>query len=50
MSGTTIGIIIAVVVIIAILVYVFKDKIFSSKGRGGGQPPVPPMPPSDPMI
>jgi len=35
----TIGIII-VVVVIAILLYVFKDKIF---GKGGsGQPPMPP--------
>lgn len=45
----TIGIIIAVIVVIAILLYVFKDKIF---GKGGsGQPPVPPQgpPPMPPM-
>ena len=47
MSATTIGIIVAVVVVVAILLYVFKDKIF---GKKGGQPPmVPPTPPAPPM-
>jgi len=40
MSPTIIGIIIAVVVIIAILLYVFKDKIF--KKKPGGPPMAPP--------
>ncbi len=47
MSATTIGIIIAIIVIVAILLYVFKDKIFGNKG--GGQPPMnPPSPPKPP--
>ena len=53
MDGTTIGIIIAIIVIVGILVYVFKDKIFVSKGSGGeppsGMPPTPPTPPTPPV-
>ena len=46
MSATTIGIIVAIIVIVAVLIYVFKDKIF---GKGnGGEPPTPPMPPQGP--
>ncbi len=48
MSPTTIGIIVAIIVIVAVLIYVFKDKIFG-KDDGGSEPPfTPPTPPTPP--
>ena len=41
MSGTTIGIIIAIIVIVAVLIYIFKDKIFGKDGPPQ-EPPTPP--------
>ena len=46
MTPTTIGIIIAVVVIVGVLIYLFKDKIF--KKKQGGPPMMPPTPPTPP--
>ena len=47
MNSTVIGIIIAVVVIVAILLYVYKDKIFKKKS-GGPRPLAPRTPPRPP--
>lgn len=48
MSSTTIGIIIAIVVVAAILVYIFKDKIFKNKQGGGPSMTPPSAPPAGP--
>ncbi len=45
MSGTTIGIIVAIIVIVAVLIYVFKDKIFGKDEHPQEPPFMPPTPP-----
>jgi len=41
--------IIAIIVVVGIVIYLLKDKIFKKKDEGNGMPPMPPSePPSTP--